>query len=899
MASNIINTTVTPVKPKVLADERIFVYVPEATTSQKGIATYNQEHFNVTSGRVSIKKEGIIGLLPKDPLEDEPSLVRLLDTEFEHADDEDLSLVKLKRTNLNAFEQPELVQLDSGDFNVTNDDGHNIYSIKANNPKTKATIVKIDNDDFGYSNGIVDINWPIAKDSPSHTNGYGLMKIPTDGYLKYDEDGNTDLDYDKILLDLDDDLSIRPLYGTTAFPDYTYFVDPVTGLARIQNGAKVLKIDKESIGLSKVANKAFNEYVYNDFGTDIKNHFTTEFNKKLNVTTWNNLFSDWQQKTAEINTPHKWFLAIDSETNAIWDTLRSMGGTFLGVFGTEAELISRYPATNKIYASTAFVAETDTYWAIRPYLSTPGDKGVKYIVTSEASLYDIVGAQTNDIAVEVATISGDTDKLWKYNGTDWDNIPYTGGWEWYDTEREDISFYEAMETRAEMFLPNSTTGSAGNSGKWAQSNHVHPSDPSKLNITTFQPYNLTVTSNAPSSGDFEVDFWQKEEGEYVPTPDTDLVINIPYVRTAKYLHNIQGSETAFTTPNNEAYWAGSAEQFADLDIDDIPDNSLIVVDDGEGFVEGEFVSEDQLAIQGLPIDAYSNIRAVVINRTNDFDGLPVTVTTNTQTNIRQLNKITLLHPDTPLHDPLLVSYPLANGNTIKEKYFTANRLLKFNTDGTPIETDYIDNNVITTARNSTSTNLTPGHIAITDTNNTITTFNSGTTTNALLVSNGAGGIKVLDTLSPNKLVETDNSGLLKSSDISLSDFVTGDITNSDRLIVSTGANELGEFDTGSVTNRLIVSDGDSGIKMYSLPQNKLVVTDNNGSLIGLTMTSAQAGYYVGVSEQGTPTLIVPQDIPTSLPVKTLTSNPATAQVSTVLVFADPQGNYRSGCLYLY
>lgn len=56
MANNIFQQRIKPVTPKVLENERIFVYVPKATTKEAGIAYYNPDDFTVSNlGQVSVK----------------------------------------------------------------------------------------------------------------------------------------------------------------------------------------------------------------------------------------------------------------------------------------------------------------------------------------------------------------------------------------------------------------------------------------------------------------------------------------------------------------------------------------------------------------------------------------------------------------------------------------------------------------------------------------------------------------------------------------------------------------------------------------------------------------------------------------------------------------------------
>lgn len=59
---NDIEVIVVPEVPKVLSDEEIYVYIPTATNDKKGIASYDDTHFNVVNGEVSVKEEYFTGL---------------------------------------------------------------------------------------------------------------------------------------------------------------------------------------------------------------------------------------------------------------------------------------------------------------------------------------------------------------------------------------------------------------------------------------------------------------------------------------------------------------------------------------------------------------------------------------------------------------------------------------------------------------------------------------------------------------------------------------------------------------------------------------------------------------------------------------------------------------------
>lgn len=869
MAENIKLEQITPIKPKVLDRERVYVYVPIATTNSAGIAQFNAEDFAVVSGKVSLNwsMKDVVELA--DPLA-RPSLTKVIDDEFVHTGNtvtithngktysSNTSEIKFNRANRDAFARPDFVMLDNSnnDFVVTTENDYNKYRLARNNPLVQPSLVKADNRDFDYTNETVIVKWPVASNPQSltgRTNGYGLMKIAdaSAGYLKYDDNGNTELDYNALYEQLNGELETKPTYGadkTTGFTDYDSYVDN-NGIARKDSkGRTLLKLTKDAVGLSKVANKAFNEYVYDDFGQSMQNTFTTKFNNKLDKTTWNNLFSDWAPKSTEINTPHKWLVSSDDQIDSIWNTISSMG-IYLGVFNTPQELEQEFPAGEKTKNSNAFVLSTNTYWAVKI-----------------------------------------------------ENGYYT----WYDTKKEDISFYEAMETNPASYKANALVPSAGSTGKWAQSDHVHPTDDTRLSKVLYQTTNLTITSNLPNSHDFRADFWEKDaEGNPVANPDTSLVINVPYIRTAKYLHNWATSLNEFVAPNNELYWAGSQDEFNQVNIDDIPDNSLIIVDDGENAEPGTFLNKNEVSNQGITIDPFSTERFVIIKTTDNFDGLPVTIKTDSANNRRKIDKITLLHPDVAGNDPLVVVVPKLNGNTIKERFFTTGRLLEFNEAGTPIETEFDSTNIVTTERSGTTKSLDINRIILSNTGNTIKTFDTGAVENKLLVSDGANGVKMLSNLEPIRLLQSTGNGTIAASNVQPINILRTVNDNNiktldtNKLLISRANNIVDTYDTGTVKNRLLVANGDGGVTGQELPNNQLIISDNNGNLTNLATGPNNAGQYYGVSAQGTPTLITPPITPTSLPVTTLTSNPTTSQVSTVLVFANPNGNYMPGCLYLY
>lgn len=135
---DIFQKSITPDKPRVLAEEQIYVYVPMATSTNAGIASYNRDQFDVIGSEVSLKwpAESFV----QGPIET-PSIVKVLDNEFEYTGNlvdlisgnnkisSDKLEVQLKRILRDAYERPELVMLDPNYFvrTIVEKDGKQYY----------------------------------------------------------------------------------------------------------------------------------------------------------------------------------------------------------------------------------------------------------------------------------------------------------------------------------------------------------------------------------------------------------------------------------------------------------------------------------------------------------------------------------------------------------------------------------------------------------------------------------------------------------------------------------------------------------------------------------------------------------------------------------------------------
>lgn len=62
-AVNQLYQQIVPIKPNILAEERIFVYVPKVTIDQAGIAKFSSDQFNIIGGQVFIQDEYLLNAI--------------------------------------------------------------------------------------------------------------------------------------------------------------------------------------------------------------------------------------------------------------------------------------------------------------------------------------------------------------------------------------------------------------------------------------------------------------------------------------------------------------------------------------------------------------------------------------------------------------------------------------------------------------------------------------------------------------------------------------------------------------------------------------------------------------------------------------------------------------------
>lgn len=842
---------VVPEKPKVLSEERIYVYAPIATNASKGIASFETRDFALASGRVKLRwpMEMMVEQLA-DPTA-RPSLTKVLSDEFEKTTtvvklinpvtgveyESATAEIKLNRKNRNALIRPELVML-GNDFEAEsvsgpNGEAYNKYNIKRSNPMTTPTIMQIDVEDFILDNNIVKINWPQAAD-----NVPGLVKIKVGGGLEFDVD-------DTLLLDLDvlkANTRIKPTY-TVNDED---FIDLETGLAkRDDSGNTLINITKEAVGLGDVDNRAFSSWEYNEFGTNMKAYFQSIFDAKLNKSLWDGasgLFRDWDAPSEAKNTVQKWLELLDAGDISLTDAIASLN-LFLGFYATSAELEAEHPASEALAGNYAYVTGGN-YWAVRYNVDT---------------------------------------------------------WEWYDTGGA-LSFVDFIEANVANIKMNGVA-SVGSSGKLANSDHVHPSDTSKANADTV----ITLITQEPGEGDFIL-------------PLSGGNVNIPYVRTTQYLHNWKAGLPNFvqSADTNEGYWAGTAAEFDNVLFEELPNNTLIIVEDDEDYEAGEVVLTDLMDNIGVTVLSRSEFETavefeqfVVVDSSTAVFGVPVTVTvepaTESRGERRKIEPLLIEEMVTPANMAVIVDN--GNGPTIAEMVLTRNRLIKTDSSGRVTVSTLNPSNIPYTSLGGTVVQLDMDRVLMADAANLIKVWNSGTVNNRPIGSNGANGLSVV-MLSANKLVKTDANGGLDNVEW-LEDNLIKSSTGEEVVALTEGAaviagpnNTVETWDSAGVENAILVRGATSGsIKLKTWSDvNKLLVTDADGTVRELP--HGEIGQMlVSDAEDGPGWVDVPEAFE-YLPQTVLTVNPteeeALAFKGLVAVFAQvtPE-NMRPNCIYYY
>lgn len=958
--NNIFQQRIRPVLPRILQNERVFVYVPKASSTTAGIAYFPNEEFTVgNDGEVTLKwpmRMQIENNTVNDPLQT-MARVKVNEDEFVHTDEQVVithpttgkqytntkAAIKLKRTAQDNFVKPGFMMVDQNDFETaeidsgdTKDPGRYVkYTLKKNNPLDQASLIKLNNQDFAY-NSEATIRWPYAHDpatGTNRTNEYGLVKIRknSEGYLKF-ENGYLDLDYTKLKTDTD----VIPNYGGN-FADKADYVTEDGFAVRDAQGHIKLKLTKDAIGLGNVENIAFDDYEYDDFGPSMKAHFEAEFNKKLDKTTWNNLFSDWNEPAG--TTVEKVFTDLRAEDESIRDAMRT-NRAFLGFFEDAEDLKNTYPAGEWTYGSTAYIRDTKSYWRVRPTnvnkvvegrIPTKSDvpddainstsyrvgrrdtqevyqwNGDAFVLTGERLIWvDAVVMNEEDIQPYIEGHASEhffvgfrlgcreTGAVIVFNGNEWAD----GGnmyYEWADAYITTLAWNTFVETDASVLRPDGVAN-VGTSGKWVSSDHVHPTDTTRLAKSVFDATNITVSSDydEDTANDFKVAF----------TDGGNKTLNIPYVKTAKYLHNWNGQSTFVDdTEADDYYWSGSKEEF-DTQKDTAENGTMFVVDDDEGFTVANFVQDEELDEAGITISPNLSLERFVITKTNEVSSIlntPLTLKEEIVNSGYKRYSVASILPADTVGGKIVITKLVGNNPSLDIYNSTDNTqqtLLGLTADGNIIQTpesEYVKMNTQLLRTRLSGNKL----LVNTGGGRDVQLLNSiDFVTNGIIVADGNGAIKSMSFTSPGKLLQTagiDGGELTADIDVNTLVRTTANAFNTLGVVISNGDGTVKSQDFGDTINQLVLTDGNKGIKVQTLANESLVYVNNIGQVVAFPSTSNDAGKVMTVQSNGKIGLQNLPTYPTHLPVTSIRAN-----VTTGITLSFGQTSvFEEGVLYLW
>lgn len=849
MAKDILQRSVTPQKPNILAQERVTVYIPQASKNSPGIASFEERDFNINNSHVTLMwpKQMEVEQLA-DPLLNVAE-IKLLEDEFENTGREasvtnpvtgttyksKTAEVKLKRTERNATIRPDLIKVSPHEFDtIIEDNGEVLHKLAVNNPFEEPSLIKINTEDFKSGSDGIQVNWPMAHDESGskNTDGYGLVKIAPNSadYLKY-KDGMLSVD-DSHLFENAQGAQVRPTYGGTEASGFTTKNDYISanGIAKRNTAGNVLiAITKDAVGLTNVENRTFASRQYEEFGSDMQMHFTTEFGLKLDKTTWNGLFSDWTPPNNEERTPQLRFDKLVEMHNAQQeqiDTLKDIK-SFLGYFVDYDELVSAYTASKTLVGCNAYLLSTNTYWGVRRTVL-------------------------------------DT-------------------YEWYDTGIAEKKFADYVETDPKRLKPNGEA-SVGTSGLWIQSDHIHPTDLSRLATSIYKATTVKILSEFSSeSSEFGFNLWNENaEGIYQP----DIKVNIPYIRKSQSVHNWAGSHGAFTDTetSEQKIWVGSKEDYQN-EVSEMPNNTVFFVDDEEEFTVDSFVSDAEMYQAGIIIDSNNQTEKMVITnvtKANDLVDKFLTLQINERPDGEKM--YTLVSKDLPAPTT-----------------YTPNRIMVTDAKGLPAASTMGTNDVVT-ATVTMSTNA----LVLASGSNKIKSYHTGNIANKPIVTDGAGSVKTMPTPSVGgKLIVGTDEGafdyapILESNVLVTSTEEKTNLLTANRVLISGANNTVTTYNTGT-ENKMLVANGSGGIKQSTITANRLLYTSAQGVPAAFAMSAADVGKVIRVDTNGNPSLSA-ISIPTTLPITTQTTAPTAANnAGTKLVILNnaPTTMY-SGYIYLW
>ena len=963
---NIFQQRIRPVLPRILQEERVFVYVPKASSSSAGIAYFPDEEFTTAAdGKVTLKwpmSMQIENNKVNNPLQT-MARVKVNEDEFVNTNEQTIithpttnksysntqSAIKFKRTGQNLFNKPGFMMVDNEDFEQEEIDSSDIqdpgryvkYKLKHNNPLEKPSLVKLNNQDFAYTDEAL-IRWPYAHDPASgtnRTNNYGLVKIQpnSEGFLTFDK-GFLKLDISKLKESGELEPNIAPTYGgkNDGFDDYDSYVTP-DGLAKrdVQDNI-LLKLTKDAIGLSKVQNKAFSDYIYTDFGSQMQNHFTKQFNLKLDVSEYDKLFSDWREPAGI--TVQKVVKELRAEDASIRDAMRT-NRSFLGFYEDILDLEGTYPAGEWTFGSMAYIRSTSTYWRVRPNnvsqlvegrapvksdipvdIKTPLDyrigrkdtkevyqwDGSKFVLLNmELKWVDIVLANKEDVDRYINSHASDhfekgfrigcreTGEIYESTGPgetsyhDWlveENAMY---YEWANTYSSTIMWHSFVETDPTVLKPDGVAN-VGISGKWVSSDHVHPTDETRLAKDIFDSTKVELTSafNNNSDTDFNIEL----------VNGGDKLLNVPYVRVSKAIHNWNGQTTFIdSVESEEYYWSGSASEFEDQ-ADMVQNKTLMVIEDDEQFIPQDLVQVQDLRDSGITVKNNAADRFVITKTTEvqRVTNTPLTVQEVVE-NGKSRYMIKNILPSTTKAGQLLITKLVDNKPSI-EPYSSTNNiqatLLGFTAAGNLVQMPEEKYTTVTGILQSGK--LVVGNIVGRNVKSLTSIDNVD---GGIIVADGNGAIKSTSFTSAGKLLQTaGTNGEKLTAVIDVDTLVTSSPNEFEDMgiVVSNAVGGIERQDLGLIENKLLVTDGAHGLKVQTLDNESLVYVDNTGKIIAFPTTAADSGKVLTVQSNGKVGVQNLPTLPTHLPVTTVG-----ASVSGTKLSFGQTSVFEEGVLYLW
>ena len=444
-----------------------------------------------------------------------------------------------------------------------------------------------------------------------------------------------------------------------------------------------------------------------------------------------------------------------------------------------------------------------------------------------------------------------------------------------------------VETEPSVLKPDGIAN-VGTSGKWVSSDHVHPTDETRLAKDIFDSTIIEVNSvfNNNSDTDFNIELIHGGNKE----------LNIPYVRVAKALHNWNG-QSAFidSVESEEYYWLGDKEAFNDQ-YNRVQNKTLMVVEDDEQIIPQDLVQVPDLDDAGIAIKNNSLDKFIITRSTevHKVINTPITIQEVISNNKSRFMVKNILPTDTKANR-FIVTKIVDNKPTIEAYSSTnvlQNTLLGLTTNGDV--TEFVEEDYLTKTGLLQSGKLLVGNNIGRNVKSLISINN---VEGGIIVADGTGAIKSTSFTAPGKLLQTaGNSGEKLTAEIDVNTLVTSEPGEFEDMgiVVSNAIGGIERHDLGLIENQLILTDGAHGLKIQTLASESLVYVDNTGKIIAFPSTTNDAGKVLTVQSNGKIALQNLPTQPTHLPITTLGTNTS----GTKLSFGETSV-FEEGVLYLW